>query len=94
MTLETLKANNARAGHLFFSPDTMRFFRSRISSRIYQAASGAIYIVTSEQAPRSPRRYSVRITTDDGVTFDTVDGPGAYSTSRAAHARAKHLASS
>jgi hypothetical protein len=92
MTLEQLKQANSDAGRHFFSSDTMRFFRSRISSRIYTGADGAHYLVTSERGPDRVRRYSVRVTRDGGVSFDTLHGFQAYRTSAQAHAAARYAA--
>jgi len=48
-------------GH-FFSPDTMRFFASRLIQDVFPTASGLVYFVTSEKACfNDPSRvYSVR----------------------------------
>ena len=92
MTLETLKENNAKSGHHWFSPSTMRFFRCRVSERLYRADDGTIYFVTSEQRWDDRRRYTVRVTKDLGVTIDTAGEFQAFSTARAAHARARYLA--
>src|SRR4051812_13913442 len=44
-------------GH-FFSPDTMRFFKSRVLETLY--GKGRVF-VTSEKDGDNPRRYTVRI---------------------------------
>lgn len=61
MTLSAIKAANAAAGYYFFSPDTMRFFSSRVSDDVIQ---GCLF-VTSERdkcgfAWNGARRYTVR----------------------------------
>ena len=62
-TLEQIKRANRAHGHHFFSPDTMRFFRSRIAPGVI----GGRYFITSEQFDeRSPRLYSIRVANDDG----------------------------
>jgi hypothetical protein len=48
MTIEQIKAANHRAGRFFFEPATMRFFRSRVGSSVYQGPGG-VFFVTSEQ---------------------------------------------
>lgn len=58
---EIIEANKA-AGLFFFSPDTLRFFRSRIGSEVFQ---GCLF-VTSEKAPNQPRRFTVRKAWADG----------------------------
>ena len=64
MYIDEIKQANARAGYYFFAPATMRFFRSRVSSTIYQGVGG-IYFITSEQfvdsnGVRASRRFTVR----------------------------------
>lgn len=45
----------------YFSPDTMRFFDSRVCSEVTMAHDGTAYFVTSERYDEStPRLYSVR----------------------------------
>ncbi len=66
MTITEIKEANARAGQYFFSRETMRFFRSKVVSRVYGPDSeGMYYFVTSEQFVSSdgvaaPRRFTVR----------------------------------
>lgn len=91
MTVEQIVQANRDAGRFFFSPDTLRFFRSRVSSRTYTAPDGTTYFVTSEQGPYGPRRYTVRVTRD-GKNIDTEGAFQAHRTAHAAHARARFLA--
>lgn len=56
MRLNEFKALNKAMGYYWFSPDTMRFFKTRISN--WDAISGLF--ITSEQPPHGPRVYSVR----------------------------------
>lgn len=56
MRLEEFKCFNAEKGFYFFSPNTMRFFNSRIGS--YDFVTG--YFVTSEKRYDGARRYTVR----------------------------------
>lgn len=62
MTIEQIKSANAAAGFHFFEPDTLRFFRSRIGSKVY----GGRFFVTSEEGPSGGRRYTVREALPDG----------------------------
>lgn len=69
-SLEQLKRATESIGHNFFSPETMRYFQSRISSGD-RVIAGRI-IITSER-DRAPypawdgrRRYTVRVFHDDG----------------------------
>jgi hypothetical protein len=59
---DDLAQRNARAGHHWFSPGTLRFFRSRISATAYMSADEQrAYFVSSEQHAGDRRRYSVRV---------------------------------
>jgi hypothetical protein len=55
MSLEEFKQLNTDMGKNWFSPDTVRFFKSRIEHWY-----GDGYFITSEQGPDGVRRYSVR----------------------------------
>jgi NADPH-dependent ferric siderophore reductase len=56
-TLEDAKQRNEETGHYFFSPDTMRFFKSQVETPLL----GGEYFVTSERAPHdTSRRYTLR----------------------------------
>ncbi len=77
-TVSEIKAANAAAGYFFFSPDTLRFFRSRIGDSVYQGVGGAFF-VTSEQfvssdGQRKPRRYTVRAFNPATGDCSTADG--------------------
>ena len=61
-TIAELKAANKANGGHWFDADTMRFFKSRIESRIIAGNR----FVTSEQPPSGPRMYSVRFFREDG----------------------------
>jgi hypothetical protein len=61
MTIAEIKRINAAAGQHYFSPDTMRFFRSQVHGPARVTKSGRVYFVTSEQRePDCPRLYTVR----------------------------------
>jgi hypothetical protein len=81
---------NRRAGQHFFSPDTMRFFQSRLCGNLI----GGRFFVTSEKSPQGTRAYSVREARPD-AGIDTVgDGFMAYKTADAAKRVAQKLAKS
>jgi len=61
-TMAEIKAANKAAGRFFFSPDTMRFFESRIEAGPFNNR-----FVTSEKPPHEPRRFTVRTANDDGT---------------------------
>lgn len=58
-------------GH-FFSPGTMKYFKSRILETVFQGPGG-IFFVTSERAPFGDalRKYTVRQFHPDTGTIDT-----------------------
>jgi hypothetical protein len=95
MDIDQIKARNTASGRYFFSPDTLRFFRSRVSNRTHCRADGRVYFVTSESGPfgRGTRAYTVRYTDDGGASIETEGAFQAFSSSRAAHGRAAYLAS-
>ena len=74
LSIDEVKRINAQSEHYFFSPDTMRFFNSRICGELY----GNRYFVTSERLMDSfkhalrPRTYKVQ-----EFSFDTGDVWGA-----------------
>src|SRR5689334_10441256 len=69
MTIQQIREANERVGRFFFSPDTMRFFLSRVLPTVYEGVGGT-YFITSEQFVGSestgPRRYTVRRAEADG----------------------------
>lgn len=74
----------------WFSPDTMRFFRSRLDRTAY-VGTGGCYFVTSEQFNDSaPRLYTVRVWR--GKKIDTVGEFQEYATLTAAREAAKAAA--
>ena len=81
---------NERAGFHFFSPDTMRFFKSRVSKVIYQG-DGGIYFITSEQYDyKSPRHFTVRQFNPETKNIETI-GKFNELTSYQAHKLAKEM---
>jgi hypothetical protein len=83
-----IRRANRQLGHYFFSPETMRFFRSRVGREVI----GGRYFVTSEQFDEvSPRLYTVRRANDDG-SIDTASEFQGFTTGREARACAELLA--
>lgn len=78
-TIGEIRAANKAAGQFFFSPDTMRFFDSRVESAVY----GGRYFITSEQGPHGRRRYTIRHASPNGH-IRTVGGFGAWESSASA----------
>lgn len=76
MTIEQIQQINCRKGFYFFSPDTMRFFRSRVLSQTFPSPHG-VYFVTSEQfvgsdGHKAPRRFTVRAFNPESGDIHTV----------------------
>lgn len=90
-TLDDIKRINREKGYYYFSPDTMRFFKSRVSEDVYQG-EGGVFLVTSEQGPNMPRLYSVRQFFPETGKVNTVDEFQAYKTLSAAKRRAEFCA--
>ncbi len=86
--LEIKQANQA-IGHHWFSPDTLRFF----SSRIHDALYGGCYFVSSERDSWTDgdRRYTVRQALSDG-RVETVGAFQQYASRNGAHKAAQRLA--
>lgn len=86
-----IKRTNEDNGRYFFSPATMRSFKSRVHDAVY---SGCVF-VTSEKndmpycAPQ-PRVYTVRIALADG-SIETFGSLGDYSSRAQAHREAEWL---
>ena len=53
-----VKRINARTGHFFFKPDTMRFFKSKVNPNemLYKDK----YFITSETNPSGETRFTIR----------------------------------
>ncbi len=59
--ISEVKAANKALGHYFFTPQTMRFWRSRVETKLY----GGQYFVTSEYYAAA-LRYTIRQALEDG----------------------------
>lgn len=62
LTIEQIKLRNADAGKFFFSPDTLRFFSSRVSGTVYSAGKdrGQFFVTSERYNDSSPRMYTIR----------------------------------
>lgn len=66
-TIADIRSANRAAGQRFMDPATLRFWRSRVGSRVWQQPDGSALFVTSEQPDLSrPRTYCVRVCWPDG----------------------------
>lgn len=63
-SIHDIRDANRRAGFHFFSPDTMRFFRSSVEPYVYEGIGGVYFVTTEQFVPPtgnpSPRRATVR----------------------------------
>ena len=58
LTMTDVKRLNKASGHHFFSPETMRFFRSKVESRLIKER----FFITSECAGDDhPRLFTIRV---------------------------------
>ena len=61
-TMLEVKQRNRCNGYYFFSPDTMRWFNSRICGELVEHC----YFITSEKGPNNKREYTIRIAYENG----------------------------
>lgn len=85
-----IKKANAEAGGFWFSPDTLRFFDSRVESRVYDDGKGHRLWVDSIQdhgraGGPAPREYKIaQFDTEDADITRPDKGPGSFRTAKAA----------
>ena len=60
-TMQSIKEANAREGHCWFLPETMRFFRCKVYADSVRQGPGGVYFVSSEVPWGNPRLYTVRV---------------------------------
>lgn len=89
-TVNRIKQAAMMRGSHWFSPDTMRFFGTRVLNEVYEGPGG-IYFVTSEQPPHGRRACTVRKFRPDNADISTV-GSVAELSPRAAKAEARRMA--
>ena len=89
-TIEEIKQANRYAGQHWFDADTMRFFRSRVSDKVYPVKDGAYFVSSERFTDNSPRLHSVRRAYDDG-RVETVGEFQGYATGQQAHDAAQLL---
>lgn len=96
--IEVVKKADRSAGHYWFEPDAMRFFKSRVAQTALKVGNKA-YFVSSEQfetcsGPRRPRLYSIRVCdlkTGDIGTYPDHDGFQKYKTGEQAMTDLKRI---
>jgi hypothetical protein len=88
-SIDHIKRANAESGGHWFSPETLRFFGTRVHSTLY----GGRYFVTSEFTgfDRADRAFTVREARPNGH-IRTASEFLQYSTRDAAHRAARRLA--
>ena len=86
-TIADLRSANKQAGMHWFSPATMRFFKSKVASRLRSGDGKTGYFVTSErQSETRPRLFTIRKADLVTADIDTVGEFQGYATRRAAMA--------
>jgi len=69
LTMTDVRHNNKASGRFWFSPETMRFFKSRVESRLLKQR----YFITSEQfGDDFPRLFTIRVYDPKTHQIDTV----------------------
>ena len=89
-TIEEIKQANKDAGQCWFDAGTMRFFRSRVSHKVYPVKDGAYFVSSERLTDNSPRLHTVRRAYDDG-SIENVGGFRGYTTGQQAHDAAQLL---
>jgi len=103
-TIEQIKevANASEQSKFYFRPATMRWWRTRVSSKVYPTAWGAFFVQSDDPGYRiehwngkgefhhgaSRRLYTIKSCTDSG-TIHTIGSFGDYATLKAAHRAAR-----
>lgn len=91
LTLREVKDANRALGSHWFDADTMRFFNSRVSSRVYPLADGGTLFVSSERSPNGRRLFTVRHALSNGEIEETPAGFQAFASRNGAHGYAARL---
>jgi len=59
LTIGDIKDLNRKAGQHWFSPDTMKFFKSKVPND-WEGLVGNRFFITSEKSPYDKRKYTIR----------------------------------
>ena len=79
LTIRDIKDLNRKAGQHWFSPDTMRFFKSRVPDDRFPLVKNK-YFISSEKSPWDARRYTIREWNGKTKQIGEVGEFGAYKT--------------
>ena len=77
LTMVDVKRNNKEAGLFWFSPDSIRFFKSRIESELID---GKFFVSSEKNMEDDPRLYSIRKYNPKTHGIDTVGEFQAFKT--------------
>lgn len=84
---------NQRAGFHNFDPRIVRFFRARISDRLYPTPNGVVFVESTQfedsNGNRAQRRYTVRYMDEATGVVDKLTEFEEYSSRNGVHNRAK-----
>lgn len=94
-SIDAIKKTNDKAGLFFFSPSTMRWFKSRVSSNVFPTPHGAVFI-TSERNDGYPRLFTTRYIHENTGHIETIGEFQEFKSRsgalKAAERRAKNIA--
>ena len=88
-TMNQLSRYNGNRNYYFFSPDTMRFFSSRIQTA--PPYKGRVFVTSERMNWNSPRLYSVRVIQPSG-NIETIGDFQGFTTRQSAHRFAEKYA--
>ena len=91
ISIDQIKYLNKQKGMYWFSPDTLRFFHSRVSQNAY-VVNGMAYFISSEQRKSdTPRKYTIRKANLESGDICTVGEFQAYDSNAQAMSALKML---
>jgi NADPH-dependent ferric siderophore reductase len=68
-TIMEIKENNKQNSRYFFNKQTMKFFNSKIESKLY---ADNTFITSERENLQAPRTYTIRIALDNGREIGTI----------------------
>ena len=88
--IDMIERKNQEAGKHWFSPDTKRFFKSKIDNVAYKKGNKA-YFISSEKGPDEIRKFSVREADLDTGEVNTVGEFQAFTNRKDAMKRLREI---